>query len=121
MNQFKLKEDLLWVGVSTLVTAILWIVYAIYNAFAQITTDPEVQSLLKPLNPVLDHQVLSQLDDYYRPPDDYTILVKKSVDESFVIVPLGTSVSDPPPEINPETTPIDETQVPTPEPTPSSF
>ena len=91
-NQFKFKQDLLWVGVSTLATVVIWIMFSIYSAFTQTTIDPEVQKMLSPINPTLDKSVLAKLEDVYYPPDNYTILVKQEVGDSTRVVPLGTDI-----------------------------
>ena len=89
-EQFKIKHDLMWVGVLTFVTAIVWIVYSIYVAYNTSTVDPEVTALLDPLNPTLDQQTLSLVADRFEPPKDFTILVKDSESGSSVI-PLSQS------------------------------
>ena len=94
-NQFKLKQDLLWVGVSTLATVIIWIIYSVYVAFTQSTVDPQINKYLTPINPTLDKAVLAQLEDRYLPPDSFTILVRQEFGESSRIVPLGTPVTLP--------------------------
>lgn len=105
-NQFKFKQDLLWVGVSTLATVIIWIMYSIYAAFTQTTIDSEVQQMLSPINPTLDKSVLTKLEDVYYPPENYTILVKQEVGDSTRVVPLGTDI---PLEIEEEFISDDET------------
>ena len=99
-NQFKFKQDLLWVGVSTFATVLIWIFYSIYVAFTQTTIDTEVQSMLTPINPTLDKSVLSLLEDVYYPPEDYTILVRQEVGESTRIVPIGTQIPTDPEEFS---------------------
>lgn len=93
-KNLKFKQDLLWVGVSTLATIIIWIIYSIYVAFTTPTTDNEINKLLTPINPILDKETLSQLEDVYYPPETYTILVKQEVGESSRVVPLGTEVPE---------------------------
>jgi hypothetical protein len=75
VRHLKLKQDFLWVGTVTLVTVILWIAYAIYAAFQQSTVDPEIVKLTAPLNPTLDQTAISIIDNRYRPPTDFAILV----------------------------------------------
>lgn len=67
LKHLKLKENLLWLGTSTLVTVIIWIVFAIYSAYTKVQLDPEVQSLLKPFNPSLDQTALKLVSDQYLP------------------------------------------------------
>ena len=90
-EQFKVKQDLMWVGVLTLVTAIVWIVYSIYLAYNTSTIDPEVSTLLDPLNPTLDQETLSLVADRFEPPQEFTILVIQDSESGGNVVPLGQS------------------------------
>jgi hypothetical protein len=75
VKHLKIKQDLLWVGTATLATVVIWIGYAIYMAFNVTTVDPAVKKLLTPLNPSLDQQALTILDNRFIPPDNFTPIV----------------------------------------------
>ena len=68
-KHLKLKQDLLWIGTTTLVTVIIWIVYAIYSAYNQPTFDSDIEQLITPLNPSLDQETLLSLEDRFVPPE----------------------------------------------------
>lgn len=74
-SQLKFKEELLWLGTTTLATVIIWIIYAVYVAYNTPMVDPDVQSLLRPLNPTLNDEILKTLPGRYVPQEPYTILV----------------------------------------------
>lgn len=88
-NQFKVKQDLMWVGILTFVTALVWITYSIYLAYNTSTIDSEVSALLDPLNPTLDQETLSQVSNRFKPPEDFLILVRQESEGTSSIVPLG--------------------------------
>lgn len=114
-KHLKIKQDLLWVGTATLVTVIIWVVYAVYVAFNRSTVDTSVEKLLTPLNPSLDQAALTRLNDRFVPPADFTILVVNSSDgNDRQVVPLGQTT----PEI-PVSTLSAQLPSPTPSPTPA--
>lgn len=113
VRQFKFKQDLLWVGITTLATIIIWIAYSVYAAFSLSNPDPEIGQLLKPINPTLDKTVLTQLQEYYEPPADFTILIRQKDGDSSRVVTLGTNVLN-------ETETTDETLNPAPSSTVSA-
>lgn len=104
-NQFKLKQDLLWVIILTFITIIIWISYSIYLAYNKSTIDPEVTALLEPLNPALNQKALDILASQIEIPSDFTILVQQGSGESVMIVPLD-QLQDPSQTI-PENTDIE--------------
>lgn len=87
-NQFKLKQDLLWVIILTFITILIWISYSIYLAYNKSTIDPEVTALLEPLNPTLNQKALDILARQREIPSEFTILVQQGSGESVMIVPL---------------------------------
>jgi hypothetical protein len=87
-NQFKLKQDLLWVIILTFITIIIWISYSIYLAYNKSTIDPEVTALLEPLNPALNQKALDILASQIEIPSEFTILVQQGSGESVIIVPI---------------------------------
>lgn len=81
-NQFKIKQDLLWVGIFTFITALTWIVYSIYLAYNQTTIDPEISAILEPLNPTLDQETLTLVGNRFEPPQNFVVIVEQEeVDE----------------------------------------
>jgi hypothetical protein len=88
-NQFHIKKDLLWVVVMTFVTILVWISYSIYLAYNTSTIDPQVTSLMEPLSPILDQKALDYLSEKNDPPTEFTILVKREVGDTTVVVPLS--------------------------------
>lgn len=75
-NQLKYREEMLWLGTTTLATVIIWIIYAVYVAYNTPVVDEQVQNLLKPLTPNLDATTLKGLNQRYTPQEPYTILVQ---------------------------------------------
>ena len=73
-KHLKLKQDLLWVGTSTLVTVLFWIAYAVYISFRKDYSDPTAEKLTTPLNPNLDQELLQGLTQRYSPPENFTVL-----------------------------------------------
>jgi hypothetical protein len=77
-RHLKFKENLLWLGTTTLVTVVIWVVYAIYIAYNKPQLDPEVQALLTPLNPQLDQEAIKMLGEPVIPPENFTpIIIQK--------------------------------------------
>lgn len=95
-NQFKLKQDLLWVIILTFITILIWISYSIYLAYNKSTIDPEVTALLEPLNPTLNQKALDILASQREIPSEFTILVQQGSGESVMIVPLDQLQNLPP-------------------------
>lgn len=71
-KQFSFAKEMLWVGVITLITVIIWIIYGVYVAFSTPTIDEDVSALFKPLNPTLDQDTLNQLETRFIPPPNFT-------------------------------------------------
>ena len=92
VKHLKIRQDLLWVGTATLVTVIMWVVYAVYATLNRSTVDPSIQKLLTPLNPSLDQEALAVLDNRFIPPENFTILVYSGEGDTGQIVPLNESV-----------------------------
>lgn len=72
-SQLKFKENMLWIGVMTLATVFIWVSYSVYSAVNKSTIDPNVNKLLTPLNPNLDQELLADLDNRFKPADQFTI------------------------------------------------
>jgi len=88
-NQFKIKQDLLWMIVTTFVTIIIWIGYSIYLAYHKPTLDTQVTSLLTPLEPTLNKEALKLLAERIEVPSDFTILVKNENLNSDITIPFN--------------------------------
>ncbi len=73
-KHLKLKQDLLWVGTSTLVTVIFWIAYAVYSSFTKEYSDPLIEQLATPLDPTINQEVLNSLSDRHVPPEPFVVL-----------------------------------------------
>jgi hypothetical protein len=93
VKHLKIKQDLLWIGTTTLVTIILWVAYAIYTAFNQSSIDPAIKKLLEPLNPSLDQTALEVVKQRFVVPDDFTILVIDSSNSHNQISPQSQTGS----------------------------
>lgn len=74
-QHFKFKENLLWLGLSSLITAFIWISYSIYDVYISSNIDPEVEQLLEPLSPHLDDEVLGKLSSRVRPDEEFTVII----------------------------------------------
>lgn len=104
-NQFKIKQDLLWVIMLTFITIIIWISYSIYLAYNKSTIDPEVTALLEPLDPSLNQKALDILASQIEIPSEFTILVQQGTGDSVVIVPIDQVQNLP--ETTPENTDVE--------------
>lgn len=110
-NQLKYREEMLWLGTTTLATVIIWIIYAVYVAYNTPVVDEQVQNLLKPLTPTLDATTLQGLNQRYTPQEPYTIIVQPGTDPIRSIAPRTPSESTNPAAITDieETITLDET------------
>lgn len=104
-KHLKLKQDLLWIGTTTLVTVIIWIAYAIYSAYNQPAFDPDIEELIAPLNPSLDQETLLSLENRFIPPEPYTILVMAGEGQEQYMVPLASRDQASPSAFLPQPTP----------------
>lgn len=74
VRHLKLREQMLILGMTTLVTVVMWITYAIYIAYNKPQVDEEVVGLLSPLDPNLDQETLTGLEGRVAPPTEFTIV-----------------------------------------------
>ncbi len=56
----KLKINILYLSVITLITALSWIGFSVYQSFSKNTIDITIQKIIKPINPNLDTSALSE-------------------------------------------------------------
>lgn len=71
----KLKVNLLYLGIITLITVITWIGFSVYQSFSKATVDTSIQKLIKSINPTLDIDTLSQFKmSRTAPPDQFQII-----------------------------------------------
>jgi hypothetical protein len=105
----RLKASLLYLGIATLITVMVWISVSLYASLSKPVIDPHIQTIIKPLNPGLDSQVLIDYNaTRTRPPDQFQIIstVKEGNQVSQVIIdPFSTA---PPRPLNPPPTPEPE-------------
>jgi hypothetical protein len=119
----KLKASLLYIGIATLVTVTVWISVSLYSALSKPVIDPQIEAIIKPLNPGLDSQVLIDYDaTRTRPPAQFQIIstLKEGNQTTQVIIDPFTTASPRPrfPQATPEAT---SSALPTPKPsTPAS-
>ena len=70
----QIKEKMFYVGILTIITIVLWIGLSIYLSFTKTSIDPKMTELTKPLNPVLDQQVLLKYESSRIPaPEQFQI------------------------------------------------
>jgi hypothetical protein len=110
-NQLKYREEMLWLGTTTLATVIIWIIYAVYVAYNTPVVDEQVQNLLKPLNPNLNATTLQGLTQRYTPQEPYTIIVQPGTSPIRSTTSTTSSESTNPAATTDtqEVTPLDET------------
>ncbi len=71
----KLKINLLYLSVITLITALTWIGFSVYQSFSKNTIDANVQKIIKPINPTLDTAALSEYKATRKPlPEEFQII-----------------------------------------------
>ncbi len=94
----RVKVDVLVLGIFSLIAVLIWVGYSLYDTFIQSTIEPEVEALLEPLDPNLNSEVLSKLQDHYVPPEEFTILavVRDSENGTKQIVPLSERATSAP-------------------------
>ncbi len=90
-KHLKLKQDMLWIGTTTLVTVVVWVGFAIYTAFNQTKVDTSVSKLLTPLNPSLDQEALAILDKQVNLPTEFSVLVITKDRPSINVLPPSSS------------------------------
>jgi hypothetical protein len=56
----KIKSTLFFSEILAVIIVVLWIGLSVYDAFSKTQPDKELDSLLKPLNPVLNVEILRQ-------------------------------------------------------------
>ena len=54
-------KQVLFIAIATFITVIIWVTSDIYHSRKQVTTPPEVQQLLEPIEPNFDKQALDLL------------------------------------------------------------
>ena len=62
MNRRRIDKDIVVLLISTLVTVATWVGFEVYRAYTRVQVPEGVESLLAPLTPTLDIQVLDALD-----------------------------------------------------------
>lgn len=71
----KLRAGLLYVGVVTVITVVIWVSVSIYASYSKPSIDPDIQAIIKPINPSLDNQVLiNYSSSRVRPPEQFQII-----------------------------------------------
>lgn len=90
-NSERVKVDILVLGIFSLIAVLIWVAYSLYDTFIQTTIEPEVESLLKPLDPNIDSEVIARLKDHYVMPDEFTILavIRNGENGTKQIVPIS--------------------------------
>jgi hypothetical protein len=54
----KFKAGLFHLGIISIITVVIWIGMSLYATYSKSTIDAGIQSIIKPINPSLDNQVL---------------------------------------------------------------
>lgn len=87
----RVKVDVLILGIFSLIAVLIWVAYSLYDTFLQSTIEPEVEALLKPLDPNLNSDVIAKLQDHYVLPDEFTILavIRDGENGAKQIVPIS--------------------------------
>ena len=55
------SKQILIIVIATFITALIWVTSDIYHSRKQVTTSPEVQQLLEPIDPNFDKQAVDRL------------------------------------------------------------
>lgn len=86
----RVKVDVLVLGIFSLIAVLIWVAYSLYDTFLQSTIEPEVEALLEPLDPNIDSEVITKLQDHYSLPEEFTILavVRDGENGAKRIVPI---------------------------------
>lgn len=88
-----LKSSLFIIGILFLVIVSIWVIFSVSQAFRHNQTDPEINALLSPIDPVLDTSVLASYQQSRQtPPPEFKI--KVTVDSKTGNLPQ-TSFLDP--------------------------
>lgn len=71
----KMRVNLMYVGIITVVTIVVWVSVSIYTSYSKPSIDPEILEVIKPINPSLDNQVLLNYStSRIRPPEQFQII-----------------------------------------------
>lgn len=71
----KLKANLMYIGIITIITVLVWMGVSIYSSYSKKTIDPNIQAIIKPINPRLDSPVLINFStSRVRPPEQFQIV-----------------------------------------------
>lgn len=82
----KFKSNLFYFGILSLVTVIVWVGFSVSKLYFKETTDSEIQSLIKPLKPSLESDVLEKFKQTRSyAPETFTIISKKKQGEEVTI------------------------------------
>jgi len=74
VKHLKLKETLLWLGLSTGFTVFVWVSYSVYAALNKPTFTDEIIELSQPIDPTLNKAALDSLEQRFNPPDAFTVV-----------------------------------------------
>ena len=97
--QVNLKNDLLKIGILSLVLVIIWIIISVNNISQKSTTPPEVQDLLTEFDPSLNIEAVKSLNGRYSPPDQFE--VRKNANNREETTPVRPRpISSPSPSLN---------------------
>lgn len=90
-RNFKFRENLLWLGLTSLITVLIWIGYSIYTAYNTSVPDEDVALLLEPLSPELDTELLAELLQRQEPTGQFSIVVAQ--DDDALSLPAASVAS----------------------------
>lgn len=63
MRKKRIDKDLIVLLISTLVTIASWVGFEVYRTYMQVKIDPEVGKYLKEIDPTLNTDVFSKLEE----------------------------------------------------------
>ena len=92
MKKIKLGKDILMLAISTLITALIWVGFAVWSAATKTTINKITQEQMAPLNPQIKKEVFESLKKNF------------SFSEEEMNLPSQTTVSTPSAEL--ESTPM---------------
>lgn len=112
LDQF--RAGLMYVGIVTVITIVIWVSVSVYSSYSKPTIDPDIEAIIKPLNPSLDNQVLIDYSSSrISPPEQFQIIatVKEGNKITQVLLDpyaIGTPGTIIPEESTPEESVLEE-------------
>ena len=91
VRQWKIRYDLLRFGILTLVVVLFWAGIELFNTYSSTTIPEDYSEEIKPLNPTLDLEMISEIESRVDAPEEFEVLVGEDVDVSTQIIKTSSS------------------------------